>query len=75
VLIIPLESVFKDEVTEYVYLKTVSGFQRHDVIISAYNSDYALIEEGVSENDELALTDPFKDKMDDSKKTNNEVIL
>jgi multidrug efflux pump subunit AcrA (membrane-fusion protein) len=75
VLIIPLESVFKDDLAEYVYLKTGSGFQRQDIVISAYNSDYALIEEGLSENDELALSDPFKDKMDDNEKTNQDVKL
>ncbi|HYW95947.1 MAG TPA: HlyD family efflux transporter periplasmic adaptor subunit [Bacteroidales bacterium] len=66
VLMIPLESVFKDDLDEYVYIKTASGFKRHNVKISAYNSDYALIAEGLAENDELALTNPFRDKMEET---------
>ncbi len=59
VLLVPLESVFKENVNEYVYVKTVSGFKRREVKIESRNSDFALITEGLSENEELALSNPF----------------
>jgi multidrug efflux pump subunit AcrA (membrane-fusion protein) len=66
VLMVPLESVFKESVNEYVYVKTVSGFKRREIKIGARNSDYALITEGLSENEELALTNPFLNKQETS---------
>jgi HlyD family secretion protein len=64
VLMVPLESVFKEDVNDYVYVKTVSGFKRREVKIGARNSDYALITEGLSENEELALSNPFLNKQE-----------
>jgi hypothetical protein len=64
--LIPLDAVLQDVTGEYVYVKTVSGFKRRDIRIARYNSDYAWIEKGLSENEEIALSDPFLNKMDDS---------
>ena len=65
VLLIPLDAVFQDETGEYVYVKSVSGFRRRDVRVASYNSDYALIEEGLEENEEIALSDPYINKMEE----------
>ncbi len=59
VLFIPLESLFREEGAEYVYLKSGSGFRRHDIKTGAVNTDFAIITDGLKENDEIALSDPF----------------
>ena len=62
VLYIPLETIFKDQTNEYVYVKTGSGFKRKDIKLGAVNSDFAIVMEGLAENEELALTNPFMNK-------------
>jgi multidrug resistance efflux pump len=62
VLYIPLETLFKDQINEFVYVKSGGGFKRHDIKIGATNTDFAIVTEGLDENDELALTDPFMNK-------------
>ena len=59
VLYIPLESLFRDQGSEYVYLKSGSGFKRHEIKTGAINTDFAVITEGLDENDLIALSDPF----------------
>jgi len=59
VLYIPLESLFRDQTGEYVYLKSGSGYKRHDIKTGAINTDFAIITEGLGENDVIALSDPF----------------
>jgi HlyD family secretion protein len=64
VLTIPVEGIFKSQGMEYVYVKTGSGFERREVKIGASNTDFAIITEGVSENEEIALADPFLNKQE-----------
>lgn len=64
-LLIPLDAVFQDEKGEYTYVKTVSGFKRRHIRVVSYNTDYACIEEGLEENEEIALSDPFLNRMED----------
>jgi HlyD family secretion protein len=59
VLYIPLESLFREMADEFVYVKTSSGFRRQEVKTGASNTDYAVITEGLTGDEELALTDPF----------------
>jgi len=68
VLYIPLETLFKDQGTEFVYIKSGAGFKRRDIKIGATNIDYAIVTEGVAENDELAMIDPFLNKEEDKEK-------
>jgi HlyD family secretion protein len=68
VLYIPIETIFKEEGTEFVYVKTTSGFKRKDVKIGSVNTDFAIVTEGLAENEELALTDPFLNKEEDKNK-------
>lgn len=65
VLLIPLDAVLQDETSEYVYVKTGSGFNRRDIIIAKYNADYACIEKGLKEDEEISLSDPFLNKMEE----------
>jgi multidrug efflux pump subunit AcrA (membrane-fusion protein) len=69
VLFVPIETVFKDQSNEFVYVRTGSVFKRRDVKIGTVNSDFALVKEGLNENEELALTDPFLNKEEDKTKT------
>ncbi len=57
VLYIPLEAVFEREDTTVVYIKG-RGFDRQVVRVGKKNSDYIIIEEGLSEGDRVALRDP-----------------
>jgi hypothetical protein len=61
-LFIPLEALFKDVTDDYVYVKSSSGFKRRNVKIGDTNTDFAIVKEGLQENDELALSDPFLNK-------------
>lgn len=59
VLYIPLESLFRDEAGEYVYVRKRGRFERREVKTGAANADYAVVIEGIEEDEELALTDPL----------------
>jgi len=62
VLYIPLESLFNEQGMDYVYIKSGSGFKRRDIKTGAINTDYAIVAEGLNENDLIALSDPFLKK-------------
>ena len=70
VIYIPLVAIFKDQAKEYVYVKTASGFKRRDVKIGDSNTDFAIVLEGLEENEELALADPFINKEEENKGNN-----
>ena len=57
VLFIPLEAVFEKEDTTVVYVKK-GGFDRRLVKVGSQNSDYVIIEDGLSEGEKVALRDP-----------------
>jgi len=66
VLMIPLEALFKDQLDEYVYVKSGSSFKRHNIKTAAINTDFAMIKEGLDENDVIALSDPFINKKNEN---------
>jgi len=47
---------------DYVYIKSGSGFKRRDIKTGAINTDYAIVTEGLDENDLIALSNPFLKK-------------
>ena len=69
VIYIPLESLFKEAGTEYVYLKSGSGFKRREIKTGAVNTDFAIITEGLNEKDIIALSNPFLKKEEVKEKT------
>jgi HlyD family secretion protein len=71
VIFIPLECLFKDQVSEYVYLRSGKGFKRRDIKTGAINTDFAIVKEGLKENDVIALSDPFLKKEEVSPKNVN----
>lgn len=62
VLYIPLESLFNEQGTDYVYIRSGSGFKRRNIKTGSFNTNYAIILEGLEENDMIALSDPFLKK-------------
>ncbi len=59
VLFIPAEALMTEAGVNFVYRKRASGYERVDVEIGQRNNDYVVITDGLSEKDEVALTDPF----------------
>jgi multidrug resistance efflux pump len=74
VLYIPLESLFREQGLEYVYLKSGSGFKRKEIKTGAINTDFAIVSEGLSENDIIALSDPFLKKQEVELKKENTTV-
>ena len=64
---IPIIAVFKDQGSEFVYVKSGSGFNRRNIKVGATNTDFVIVSEGLSGNEEIALNDPFLNKEDKSK--------
>ena len=71
VLYVPLESLFRDQASDYVYLKSRAGFKRRDIKTGAINTDFAIINEGLEVNDLIALSDPFLNKEEVKKENVN----
>jgi multidrug efflux pump subunit AcrA (membrane-fusion protein) len=71
VLYIPLESLFNEQGMDYVYIKSGSGFKRRDIKTGAINTDYAIVTEGLDENDLIALSNPFLKKEEVMEKKTN----
>lgn len=66
VLFIPIEAIFKNGTTEYVYLKSGNSFEKKKVETGLANNDYIIIEQGLTKDDVVALSDPFKEDKQDS---------
>ncbi|MCJ7446567.1 MAG: HlyD family efflux transporter periplasmic adaptor subunit [Bacteroidales bacterium] len=71
VLYVPLESLFNEQGMDYVYIKSGSGFKRRDIKTGAINTDYAIVTEGLDENDLIALSNPFLKKEEVMEKKTN----
>ena len=66
-IFIPIIAVFKDQGSEFVYVKSGSGFKRQNIKVGSTNTDFVIVSEGLSGNEELALNDPFLNKEDKNK--------
>lgn len=67
---IPAGSLFKTQGIEHVYIKSGKGFTRRDVKTGASNTDYVIITEGLTEKDEIALSNPFLNRDEKNKNGN-----
>jgi hypothetical protein len=56
---------------EYVFVRSGSGFKRRDIKTGAINTDFAIVTEGLDENEVIALSDPFLKKEEVKKKSDN----
>lgn len=68
VLFIPLESLFNEQGANYVYIKSGTGFKRKDIKTGTINTNYAIVNEGLEENDVIALSNPFLNKLEVTEK-------
>ncbi len=58
VLQIPLEAVYAQDGLSYVYLKGTTGTSKQEVKLGSANAEYVIVESGLSENDEVYLSEP-----------------
>jgi multidrug efflux pump subunit AcrA (membrane-fusion protein) len=58
VISIPLISVFKENGTKYVYLKTPEGSMKQEIKTGLENEEFVLVEEGLKEGDKVLLEIP-----------------
>ncbi|MDR0428090.1 MAG: efflux RND transporter periplasmic adaptor subunit, partial [Dysgonamonadaceae bacterium] len=70
VVYIPLEALFSEGDKNFVYKKSVSGYDKVEVETGQRNSDYVIITKGVNEKDKLALLNPFIQAESETRKTN-----
>jgi HlyD family secretion protein len=70
---IPIIAVFKDQGSEFVYVKSGSGFDRKNIKVGASNTDFVIVSEGLKGNEEIALNDPYINKEDKNKATSGKV--
>lgn len=57
---IPIESVFREGVTDFVYLKAGTGFKKREIETGLSNTDYVIVEKGLEAGDEIAMVNPFE---------------
>jgi multidrug efflux pump subunit AcrA (membrane-fusion protein) len=62
VLFIPLEAVIKEEQTNYVFKKSGGGFSKDEITVGLANNDYIIIEDGLEEGDQIALSNPYEEE-------------
>ena len=64
---IPLEALHVEGDKCHVYKRSVSGYDRVEVVTGLTNSDYVIIESGLEKGDHVALIDPTTINKDDDK--------
>ncbi len=57
-VVIPIQAIFNEQGNNYVYVKTLSGFERRDVTTDTKNLYFVEIVKGLNEGDEIALSEP-----------------
>jgi HlyD family secretion protein len=57
---IPIESVHREVETDFVYLKSGSGFKKKEIITGQANTDFVIVEKGLEAGNEVALINPFE---------------
>ena len=72
VIYIPLEALHIEGESSYVYRKSLNGYDKVEVKTGRTNSDYVIIESGLSKGDKVALIDPTEQKTKESAKKEGE---
>jgi multidrug efflux pump subunit AcrA (membrane-fusion protein) len=67
VLFVPLEAITKEENTNYVFRKSGGSFTKQEVTAGIANNDYIVIEEGLEEGDQVALSNPYLEEEQEKK--------
>lgn len=55
---VPLEAVFGNDSISFVYVKRGTGISRKEVLLGPSNDEFTVIDDGVSEGDEVLLNEP-----------------
>lgn len=72
VLYMPIEALHVESDKNYVFKKTVGGYEKVEVQTGHTNSDYVIIEAGLDKGDKVALIDPATlDKKEEKNKDTN----
>ncbi|MFB0998363.1 MAG: RND transporter, partial [Flavobacteriales bacterium] len=58
ILYIPIEAVFSNDSTQYVYVKTRSSFDKRQVKTGESSEEYIEIMKGLAEGEEISLLAP-----------------
>ena len=56
---VPINSVFKENGTKYVYLKTSEGSIKQEIKTGFENEEFVLVEEGLKEGDLVVFEPPL----------------
>lgn len=72
VIYIPLVAVFSEGDKSYVYVKSGSSYNKTEVETGESNTDYIIIRDGLKENDQVALINPYEESKKDNE-ANKEV--
>jgi multidrug efflux pump subunit AcrA (membrane-fusion protein) len=64
VFFVPLDAVFGKEGDSHVYVRNGSRFHQRSVVLGDKSDDYAVIKEGLTEGEIVALLDPFAEPQD-----------
>jgi len=62
VLYIPIEALFVDGKKKYVYARSGNSYNKKEVVTGFSNNDFIIIQEGVDQDEVIALSDPFADE-------------
>jgi len=65
VLYVPIDAISTEAGRNFVYKKTLTGFEKVEVETRRSNSDYTIIVSGLNEGDEIALVDPYQETKTD----------
>jgi hypothetical protein len=64
--------LFNEQGTDFVYIRSGTGFKRRNIKTGAFNTNYAIVLEGLEEDDMIALSDPFLKKEEFIEKASDE---
>ena len=48
--------------TNYVFKKSGGSFSKNEITVGLANNDYIIIEDGLEEGDQIALSNPYEEK-------------
>ncbi len=60
-LFIPLEALFLEDGRRVVYVKNGAGFDKREIVTGSFGDNYAVVAEGLEEDESVALIDPTVD--------------
>lgn len=70
-LFVPVVAVFSEAGKNYVYKKTVKGYEKTEVETGDSNTDFVVILKGLSKSDKIAMTNPFVSEQEKKSTTEN----